>query len=487
MGRGSGGHLPENDGVRWTSFTLLLVGVLLSPLSFFIVNIALPTICLDLALTPEDVQIVVSGYLSAYAVFLITGGRLGDLYGRRPVFLAGVAVFGFSSALCGLASSPATLVAGRILQGVASAIMVPQALGSIHDLFPIDERPFALGVYGAVLGLATVGGQSYGGALVSADLFGLGWRFVFLANIPVVFVTLALGPLLRNTRRFSSERLDFIGVSLMTLTLAFLIVPLIEGRAAGWPLWAFAMFLAAPILAAMFWRHEVRVLDEGGAPLVDPRIACMPGLHWGLFALLTFYATSIFFVSFNAYLQNALGKNPLAAGMAFLPFGVGSFVGPLASPYASKKFGSVSAPLAMLLETIGFLSLAAITWTTPNGVSDSYIACSLFIAGFGQGVALPALMRAILGDVDPSWWGLISGVINSTLQLSGALGVAIIGGVFYATQGQAADAASIGRSFTLSLLCVALSLIASTISTFALTRVQSASGSAKSSIGMTRP
>lgn len=484
MGRGSGGHFPEKDGGHWTSFTLLLVGVLLSPLSFFIVNIALPTICLDLALTPEDLQIVVSGYLSAYAVFLITGGRLGDLYGRRPVFLAGVAVFGFSSALCGLASSPATLVVGRILQGVASAIMVPQALGSIHDLFPIDERPFALGVYGAVLGLATVGGQSYGGALVSADLFGLGWRFVFLANIPVVFVTLALGPLLRDTRRFSSERLDFIGVSLLTLTLAFLIVPLIEGRAAGWPLWAFAMFLAAPILAAMFWRHEVRVLDEGGAPLVDPRIACMPGLHWGLLALLTFYATSIFFVSFSVYLQSALGRNPLAAGMAFLPFGVGSFVGPLVSPYASKIFGRVSAPLAMVLETIGFLSLAVITWTTPNGV---YIACSLVIAGFGQGVALPALMRAILDDVDPSWSGLISGIINSTLQLSGALGVAIIGNVFYATQGQAADAASIGRSFTLSLLCVALCLIASTISTLALTRVRSASGSTKHCIDATQP
>jgi MFS family permease len=348
------------------------VGVFLSPLSFFIVNIALPTICLDLAATPGDVQLVVSGYLSAYAVFLITGGRLGDLYGRKPVFLAGVAVFGFSSALCGLASSPATLVAGRILQGGASAIMVPQALGSIHDLFPIDERPFALGVYGAVLGLAAIGGQTYGGALVSADPFGLGWRLVFLANIPVVLVTLAFSPLLRDTRRLflPSERLDLVGVSLLALTLALLIVPLIEGRAAGRPLWAFAMLLASPIVAALFWRHEVRVLREGGAPLVDPRIACTPGLHWGVLALLTFYATSIFFVSFSVYLQSALGKNPLAAGMAFLPFGVGSFVGPLVSPYASKIFGSASAPLAMILETIGFLSLAAITWTTPNSASN---------------------------------------------------------------------------------------------------------------------
>ena len=317
------------DPRRWGIFALLLVGAFLPPLNFSIVILAIPSIAADLGADPAAIQFVVSAYVGVYAVSLVTGGRLGDLYGRNRMFVTGLLGFAFASALCGLAWSPMVLIVGRILQGLAAAVMAPQGLAAIQALFPEDEKPRALGFYGAVFGLATLAGQVMGGFLVALDAFGLGWRLPFLMNLPVIAGVLLLSlRYLRETRLPSKRKLDLGGVFLSVVALACLIVPLVEGRQAGWPGWAVGMLLTAPVAALVFWRYERRLACGGGDPLVDPRALRAPGLWPGLGAALFFYSIAVFFVLLSVYLQTALGQTAFQASLVFLPFGLGFLIGP---------------------------------------------------------------------------------------------------------------------------------------------------------------
>lgn len=466
------GRAVDHDRSRWFSFSLLLVGVFLSPLDFFIVNIALPSIKDELGATSSELQLVVSGYMTTYAVFLITGGRLGDIFGRRTIFLAGLAGFACASVLCGLAPSPIVLVLGRILQGLCAAVMVPQGLASINALFPAEEKALALGLYGATLGLAAASGQILGGFLISADVLGLGWRIVFLVNLPIATIVLVSGLLLPGTHNPNPPSLDISGVFLSALTLALIVVPLIEGRERGWPLWSLLLLLAAPVVGSLFLRNEQKFLQMGGTPLFDLRIMELPGFGQGLLAVLFFYAIGCFFLVFSIYLQNALGESPRNAALIFLPFGAGSFLAPLISPYVAQKLGAKSAPAGMTLETIGFLTLAFVVWKwRPDQSVDQMLrGVALFAIGFGQGTALPGLVRAIIGKVEVAWSGLVSGLVNSALQISSALSVAIIGGIFYAVAGRELAPENIASALIAALLSIALCLIVATAATIALTR-----------------
>src|SRR5580698_4147966 len=219
------------DPRRWAALVVLLVGAFLAPLDFFIVNVAMPSITAGLHATAAEVQLVISGYAVVFAVFLITGGRLGDIFGRKTIFLAGLTGFALASALCGLAWSPLTLILARLLQGMAAAAMAPQALASVAALFPAGERGRALSIYGVTLGMSSIVGQLLGGALVEADIGGLGWRLIFLINLPIAIVAfLAAIPLLRETRGPQHRRLDLVGVVLSSAALAVFVVPLVEGR-----------------------------------------------------------------------------------------------------------------------------------------------------------------------------------------------------------------------------------------------------------------
>src|SRR5271168_3086286 len=241
------------DPHRWAALAILLTGAFLAPLDFFIVNVAVPSITTGLGARAADVQLVISGYAVVYAVFLITGGRLGDIFGRKSTFLAGLAGFALASAFCGLAWSPLTLVLARLLQAFAAAAMAPQALASVHALFPAHERGRALSIYGVVIGFSSIAGQLLGGALVAADLGGFGWRLIFLINLPVAIgAFVAAIPLLRDTRGATRPRLDFGGVALSAAALTALVLPLIEGREFGWPWWTIALLISAPLLAEAF-------------------------------------------------------------------------------------------------------------------------------------------------------------------------------------------------------------------------------------------
>lgn len=440
-------------------FVVLLVGAFLPPLDFFIVNVALPSIRGELGASSSAEQLVISSYAALYAVTLTTGGRLGDLYGRGRVFFIGLIGFAAASMLCGLAWSPWALVAGRALQGVTAAVMAPQALASVQAIFPEAEKPLALSLYGAVFGLAAVVGQTLGGVLISLDLMGLGWRAIFLVNLPVAILVVLFGiPLLKETRAQNARKLDLGGTALSMVTLGALIVPLIEGREAGWPPWSWLSLMAVPALAWLFWRYETRLARTGGMPLLDPAAVQAPGLGRALLIALLFYAIGAFFLLFSVYLQDALHATALGAGLVFLPFGAGFLLGPLSTPFCRRILGAYVNPVGMGLEAVGFIGLVWAIVAAPSGVSPAPLAAILFVIGFGQGLALPTLMRMVTGRVAPAFSGMIAGIVSSTLQVGTALSVAVIGGIFYTVLGARTDPAAITQAFVVAILCIAACL-----------------------------
>lgn len=450
---------------RWSAFAVLLVGAFLPPLDFFIVNVALPSIQSTLHASAAELQLVISGYAAAYAVFLITGGRLGDLFGRRRIFLIGISGFGLTSVMCGLATSPAMLIVGRVLQGLSAAAMAPQGLASIHALFPEEERARALGLYGAAVGLAAVAAQALGGALISADLFHLEWRIIFLINLPVVIAVLIFGlPLLPDVRGDSPAPIDRIGVLLCAATLGLLIVPLVEGRERGWPWWACAMLIACPVAGYCFWQYEKAFARRGGVPLVSVDLVRLPGLMSGLTGVLFFYVVSAFFLVFSVYLQSAIGLSPLETGLVFLPFGVGAFIGPLTTPLAIRLFGQRVPAIGMMLEVAGCVLLAALVAAAPGQMpAQGPLIIAVGLLGFGQGWALPTLVRAIINRAPATGSGMIAGITNSALQISAALGVAVIGGVFFSVAGTAPDACAMAHALMVAMLCIGASLTVSAV------------------------
>ena len=453
--------LPQAEPRRWAMFVILLVGAFLPPLDFFIVNVALPAIQDELSASSSAEQLVISSYAAVYAVTLITGGRLGDIYGRGKMFFIGLIGFAAASLLCGLAWSPWVLISGRVLQGTTAAIMAPQALASVQAIFPEAEKPFALSIYGAVFGLASVIGQVVGGILISADLFHLGWRAIFLVNLPVALLVILFGlPLLKETRAPSAQRLDPVGMLLATATLSALIVPLIEGREAGWPWWTWLSFLAVPLLASLLWRYERRLSQNGGSPLLDPVVLRAPGLGQGLAIVLLFYSIGAFFLLFSVYLQDALQLNALTAGLLFLPFGVGFLIGPLLTPYLRRFVGNYLSAIGMGCETLGLAGLAGLIAHTMMGSAPAMLplAVLLFITGLSQGLAMPTLVRMVTGRVAPAFSGMIAGVTSSTLQISTALSVAVIGGIFYSMLDTGRSGANITHAFIVALLAMAICL-----------------------------
>lgn len=475
--------LPQAEPRRWAMFVILLVGAFLPPLDFFIVNVALPAIQDELSASSSAEQLVISSYAAVYAVTLITGGRLGDIYGRGKMFFIGLIGFAAASLLCGLAWSPWVLISGRVLQGATAAIMAPQALASVQAIFPEAEKPFALSIYGAVFGLASVIGQVVGGILISADLFHLGWRAIFLVNLPVALLVILFGlPLLKETRAPSAQRLDPVGVLLATATLSALIVPLIEGREAGWPWWTWLSFLAVPLLASLLWRYERRLSQNGGSPLLDPVVLRAPGLGQGLAIVLLFYSIGAFFLLFSVYLQEALQLNALTAGLLFLPFGVGFLIGPLLTPYLRRFVGNYLSAIGMGCETLGLTGLAGLIAHTMTGSAPAMLplAVLLFITGLGQGLAMPTLVRMVTGRVAPAFSGMIAVVTSSTLQISTALSVAVIGGIFYSMLDTGRSGANITHAFIVALLAMAICLATGAALSIRLTRQASGLFSAAS-------
>src|ERR1700733_14455669 len=403
------------------------------PLDFFIVNVALSSIHENLGATPAQLQLVISGYACGYGVFLITGGRLGDLYGRKRCFLIGMAGFSLASLVCGLATSPAHLVIARVVQGSAAAVLLPQVLGSIRALFPDDrELARAMSAYGIMMGMAAAIGQFSGGALIQWNPAGLGWRSIFLLTLPVCAITLVAGwKLVPETGGGRHVRLDLVGAGLISLALAAIVVPLSEGREQGWPAWGLAVLACAPFLVGAFFWYEGRLTRAGGMPLVDMRLLRIPSFRRGVLVAALFFFTTSFYLLFGLYQQEGRGMAPLEVGFAIVPYGVGLFAGPLISaPLVSLRPKLLA--IGMSIQVTFYMLIGVMV---AIGISGVPLSAAVFLAGLGQGVAFPRLFATVLGDVPAAQAGVAAGITNSALQIGAAVSVAAIGSLFFVVLG----------------------------------------------------
>jgi EmrB/QacA subfamily drug resistance transporter len=450
------------DTRRWLALPVLLAGAFLPILDFNVVNLALPVIRRDLGAASSDVQFVISTYAATYAVFLITGGRLGDWLGRKRMFMLGVAGFTLASVLCGAAWSPSILIAGRILQGLTATAVAPQVLASIRVMFPASEQGRALGLYGATFGLANICGQVLGGVLVSSQPFGFSWQAIFLINVPIGIAAF-IGSLLflSDSRAPDIQKFDLGGVALLSVALALLIYPLIEGRESGWPAWIIAMLAAPPLVLIAFVRFEQRLSAGGGAPLVELCLFSDGRFVVGIVMALAFYMLSSFYLTFSVYLQGGLHLTPLDAAFETFPFAAGFFVASLLSSYLMQLLGARALTLGFALQVIGFGAVMLVVGNIlPHGLG-----LGLSCAGLGFGTVMPSVIKVVIGGIEPRHAGLASGIMISTFQIGAALGVAVIGGVFYGALGTAESVKAYAHAFTLALGCnVALLVLAGVLS-----------------------
>jgi EmrB/QacA subfamily drug resistance transporter len=440
---------------RWLTLAVVLTAAFLGTLDFFIINLALPAIQADLHAGFAHVQLVIAAYGLAYAVCLITGGRLGDIFGRKRVFLVGVTGFTLASALCGLATSPELLIAARVFQGVAGAMLFPQVLSIIQVTFPPHERGAAFAVYGVVQGAASFSGIVLGGLLVRADLFGLGWRPIFLVNLPVGLLTLVAGRLLiPESRSPTARRLDLGGVALVSLTLLLLISPIVEGREAGWPWWAFACLAAVPPALITFLRYEQRVQERGGSPLVELALFRNRAFAVGLVTSFAFCCgLSAFFLTVTLFLQRGLGYDPTQASLVFAPFAVGYLTASGTAVKLTPRMGSRVLNLGSALMALALLGVVGLTQGRGADLRALELMPVLLVYGVGQGLVFPALIGVALSRVPAQDAGSASGVLATVQQVAFSLGVALIGSVFFAALGPATAAGAHADALGAALVC----------------------------------
>jgi MFS family permease len=417
---------------RWLMLIVLLAGQFMALLDVTIVNVAMPTIGRSLHASGAELQLVVAGYIVSYAMMLITGARLGDLYGRRRMFLIGVGIFTLSSLTCGLAPGVGVLIAARFVQGAGAAAMMPQIMSVIQVRFDGAARARALSAYTAVLSSGFVAGQVIGGVLVTANLFGQTWRPVFLVNVPIGLAVLALVPRLVPSDEPGSQhrrQLDVIGLAISVPAVFLIVLPLMLGHQENWPWWVFGCIALGFMLAAVFVATERRIADRGGDPLLNLAVLRAPGLVPGLAAVAVLMITyGGFLFSFALHLQAGLGDSALRAGLTFAPcalvFGAcGYFWRRL--PAAWHRLLSAT---GCLVAVGGYLAIAAVMRSGGSGgiglQAGLIVTCAALAFGFSP-LVTHALVRVPLQHAADA-----SGLVTTTIQLGQAIGVATFGSLF---------------------------------------------------------
>ena len=418
---------------RWLPLPVILAGVFMVVLDFFIVNVALPSMQSDLGASATAIEWVVAGYALTSAVFVITAGRLGDRFGRRRMFSLGLAVFTVASAACGAAGTPFELVLARLVQGVGGAMMTPNVLSIIGVLYSGPDRVRALSVYGTAMGLAAVGGQLIGGALIAADPAGLGWRSCFLINVPIGVAALVVAPrVIPESRQPRAPRLDRVGTLLATAVLTAVVLPLLEGRQHGWPLWTWMSLGAAPVLLAVFLIHQRRLTRKGGSPLLDMALFGQRSFSAGLLTQFCFWGgQASFFVVLALYLQSGRGLHPLPAGLVFTILAVAYVAASMRAPALAARHGrAVIGAGALVLASGHGLLLAAVAGVGVGG-SVAVLVPGLLLVGAGMGLVLAPLASTILQSLEPERAGAASGMLTTMQSVGNALGVAVTGVIFF--------------------------------------------------------
>jgi EmrB/QacA subfamily drug resistance transporter len=440
------GQQPEPQALTAAGLTVILIGVLLPMIDFFIVNVALPTIDRDLQASQPLLELVVSGYATAYALLLVLGGRLGDSIGRKRLFLLGMAAFTVTSLACGLAPTADFLVVGRVAQGASAALMVPQVLATIQAATTGERRSRAIGRYGATGGLAAVLGQVLGGVLVSANIDNLGWRPIFLVNVPIGLAGLLLARrYVTDTRHGAPAPIDASGTVLLGLTVLLLLVPLTEGQSVGWPAWTIALLLIVPLAAAAFIRFEVRAERAGRAPLVPPSLLQHRSMRRGLLLALPFFAGfGAFMFCYALLVQEGLHASALTAGLGLVPMAATFLAASLSTARLLARFGARVLAAGGLLQAAGLVMLGLTVWFGWPHLAVAALAPGLAVAGLGQGLVMSPLFGVVLSEVPPAVAGAGAGVLTTTQQTALALGVATLGSLFLTL---AADGTGISTAF----------------------------------------
>ncbi|MGO4713490.1 MFS transporter [Bradyrhizobium sp. 2TAF24] len=454
MHRNSQSQTTEDLRLDIRGLTALLCGVFLAVSSAFIVNVALPGIRRDFEATAAHVSAVVACYGLAYAMMLITGGRLGDLYGRRRLFIVGLAGFSATSLMCGLAPTIGSLIAARIGQGLFAALMYPQVL-SIIRVAAADElaRTRGFAAFGVTLGLSGIAGPLIGGALITTDILGFGWRMIFLAVVPVGVITCATAwRFIPETRDATASELDISGALLCTAALGLLLYPLIAGPTLGWPRWTVAMLAAGIALLGIAGHDQRRKSRAGGSPLIALALFTNTAFTAGTIIAGLLHATLVgFLFVLTLHLQTGLGCTPWQAALFTAPTPAAFLVtSVVASRLAARLDAGVTMMFGAVGMAVGYAACAAVTMMQTAAAAWTLVP-ALAIVGAGQGLLLPQLLNVSLGSVSRTQAGSASGLIATAQQIGGAFGVAAAGILYFGLSRPTAGAADHASAFALSL------------------------------------
>ncbi|SFJ14686.1 MFS transporter [Bradyrhizobium sp. Gha] len=426
---------PVDTTRRWWVLAIVVAAQFMFGVDAFVVNVAIPTIAVDLRATPAQIESVIAIYLIAYATLVVTGGRLGDIHGTRRVFLAGVLGFTVTSLWCGLALSGAQLIVARLAQGATAALMVPQVLATLHLLFIDDARSRAFGIYGIALGLAGAAGFLLGGLLVTIDLAHTGWRAVFFVNVPCgLIIAAAAWQIMPTVPRRAGTRLDIRGSVVLFAGLLCLIGPLLFGHDVGWALWLWAVMAMGGAILFAFIKLEHAVARAGGMPLIDLTLLADAPFLRGLGAAFFFFVANLsFYLVMTLFMQRGLKIPPLAAGLAFIPLALAFVVASRHSGARAKHRGTKVLIEGCALQIAGLAALALVAGSI-NAPAPVLLALVMIIFGYGQGLVMAPLSGAVLSTVKPVAAGSASGMYGTIAQIGNAAGVAAIGAVFFAIE-----------------------------------------------------
>jgi EmrB/QacA subfamily drug resistance transporter len=420
---------------RWLVLAIVVSAQFMFGVDAFIVNVAIPTIAAELHASAAEIEAVIAIYLIAYATLVVTGGRLGDVFGTKSVFIAGVAGFALTSLWCGLARSGPELILARLAQGATAALMVPQVLATLHLLFADSARARAFAIYGVVLGLAGAAGFALGGLLVTVDLAGLGWRSVFFVNVPfgIAIIAAALW-IVPSAPRRTGTRLDIPGAIVLFAGLLCLIGPLLFGHDVHWAAWIWLVMATGVAIVAGFLKLEQRVAARGGMPLIDLALLADRAFMRGLCAVFFFFFANLsFYLVITMFMQKALHIPPLQAGLVFLPLAFAFVIASRHSGARAKHRGTLVLIEGCALQVAG-LALLAVTLAWNAAPQAALLALVLIVFGYGQGLVMAPLSSAVLASVKPQAAGSASGIYGTTTQIANAAGIAVIGAVFFAAE-----------------------------------------------------
>ena len=436
---------------RWVAFGAVITAAVMDLLDSTIAQVAAPTIRRELGGSYAVIEWVTAAYALAMAVGLLTGGRIGDIFGRRRVLLTGIAGFMVASAACAAAQSAGELIAARAAQGLLGAIMLPQVFGLIRDLFEAHEMGKAFGVYGPVMGLSAMLGPIAAGGLISANVLGTGWRMIFLVNVPVGLAALVLGArtLPAGSGSGGSEsgeaglsagsrrgRLDLPGAVLAGVAMFLLVFPLAQGHSLGWPAWLYGMLAASvPALAGFAW-YQVRRQRAGRDPLVEPSLFRHGPYRAGIvFSIVFTGSLGGIVMIFNVFLQNGLGFSPWHSAITTAPWAAGAFVGSAVGGITMSKLGRRVLHAGLVVETAGLLAIYVVLRAAGGGVSTVDLLAPMVVGGIGMGMVFVPLFDIVMAGVRPHEMGSASGVLQTVNSLGMSLGIAGIGAIFFALAG----------------------------------------------------